>query len=572
MLAQPSALAGRTSRSSLVRGLVLAALALFFAVWPAITFAQTDATAAAPAQQEQTTTQDNGTTAAGTDGTAAETTANPDLTADQQAAIDALVKALENEDVRKVLLDRLQAATPVATEEPAAAAVETSPAQQVAEQTKSFAEDFYFGITHFWEDLIGVRYVFEGMTPDKRAVIMSGLYTVMTTVIIALFLHFIGRRFVSFLLRRFEANTNLHDEWKNVVAAILRIGGELGALLTAYGLGYLISVALSGSGQLGVKQSLFLNAFLIVGATWISLETLMHPRHPGQTVFRFPQKAAELAYPGMVRISGFFIYGLVFVVPLADSWANFATGRALRIIIITATAIWALLLIRRVAKLTAQPEEDRSTAVETGEPDDQTEAPEPSGTDNEPGFWRRIWPFPATLYVITIWVIGIAQPQLVVDVIGLGSLQVLVIVILTILGLRLLNYLADTAPPLPRKLNRIAPALRERLHSFQPILMRTLSVVLVGFAALLTLDAFNLINAWSILTDPGARTIIWNVTMALLIVFGAMLVWSVVSALVDERLSRDMPLTSDESRKRTLLALFRNAFTIVVLVFAVMTG
>lgn len=537
-----------------LRGWALAAI-LFAAVLPAVAHAQSES-ATPSGQTAQPVTSETTATPAPATGPDAQS-----LTADQQAAIDALVKALENDNVRTVLLERLQAASPAAPVVAPSDALEISPAQQLAEKTKSFADDFYFGVTHFWDDLIGVRYVFEGMTPEKRATVLAGLYTVMTTMAIALLLHFAGRRLVGFLLRRFDTNSNLQGEWKNVVAAILRIGGELGALLLAYGLGYIISAALSGSGQLGVKQSLFLNAFLIVGATWIALETLLHPDHPQQTVFRFPARAASVAYPGLVAISGFFIYGLVFVVPLADSWANFATGRALRIIIITATAIWSLFLIRRVARLTAHPKEPAADAAEAG----ATEPP-------EPGFWLTVWPMPATLYVVTIWVIGIAQPQLVVDVIGIGSLQVLIVVILTILGLRTLDYIARVEPPLPPRLNRIAPALRERLHAFQPILMRTLSVILVGFAALFVLDAFNLVDARGLLTDPGIRTVISNVTVALLIAFGAMLLWSVVSALIDERLTRDLPLTSDESRKRTLLALFRNAFTVVVLVFAVMTG
>lgn len=500
--------------------------------------------------------------------------ATPDLTAEENLALEALIVVLSNESMRETLLERLQTpALAQTTEAEAAEEVTTTPLQTMAAETTQFAENFYDGLTGFWRDASAIPFVFQSNSDEKRLRISVAAQSLLVALIATFAVAWITRKIFTAAIANYDRqapsaliNTDLAQLLVEALADIISV-------LIAFAAGYGVAIALSASSTLTIEQSLFLNAFLIAGLANAGLSMLVHNSRADISIFEFSQTVEASIYNRLIGILSFCIYGLVFVVPVINIWANFATGRALRITIVTIAAVLALISIRQIANITKQAIVGQNAQKQLDEFDSQADSSSTSVLNTqEVGFIQYIWPTLATIYVLTVWIVSIAQPHLIVSLIGMGSAKILGVIVALTVGTRLLRGLANLSLPIPNRIDRIVPDFKIRLEKFLPFLSNILIVILCAAALFVLADGLGLLDLSALLTNADVLSLIGNVAMALIIVIASMLIWSFVSAFIDERLTRELPPNSDESRKRTLLALFKNAFTIVVLVFAVTMG
>ena len=117
--------------------------------------------------------------------------------------------------------------------------------------------------------------------------------------------------------------------------------------------------------------------------------------------------------------------------------------------------------------------------------------------------------------------------------------------------------LTDRYPGLEGRVNRYLPMIRTLLHGF-----------IVVVAALAVLEAWNLqVLGW--LTEGAGRRILGSAVSIVIIVLGALLLWEVLSAVIERYLAR-VERDSDPTRSarlRTLLPLSRKAMAVALVVF-----
>ncbi|MEM9523046.1 MAG: mechanosensitive ion channel domain-containing protein, partial [Pseudomonadota bacterium] len=159
-----------------------------------------------------------------------------------------------------------------------------------------------------------------------------------------------------------------------------------------------------------------------------------------------------------------------------------------------------------------------------------------------------------------------------VELVGRATILSALGLVALLFGQRLLG-LSVQAPriPLPRTLETILPNLGQRLSGFVAPVFVVSGIVLIGLAGVFLLEGWRLIDVAKWLAD-GGTAFLWRVASLVIVAAVLLLAWSVLSSWIDRHLASNLPQGERVSaRSRTLLALFRNALSIALFVFAGMT-
>lgn len=449
-------------------------------------------------------------------------------------------------------------------------------ATTLSDYALGLAGQFTLGITGFWRDLTSLPSAFITLGPDKQARIALGLPALLITAIFTLLLFRYLRKWLSRLIFR----SSLYERDESVPRALgllfLAILRDVVALAIAYVVGYLASVLVFGGVAVETEQSYFFNAFLIAGAVQIGLAVLVHPGRNRLPVFNLPRHIGDELNRGLVILFAILIYGTVALVPISNYWTNLATGRTLRILFISVAAIWAIWLIHQLSKLAhlhrqevlaerhAAQEAERASAKK---PAKQAE-PEIAAAD----VWLMLWPSIAYFYVALSWTLAIAQPALMLEIVGSATIGTLIVGASVAVLWRALTGLAKNGVRMPRRMSKALPPLEDRINGFLPYLSYTLAIFVVLTAAFFLLDAWGVVDGPAAMADPRWQSLIGRGVSAFFIVFGALFAWAIVASFIDHRLNLNLPGRNVTARSRTLMSLFRNAFTVVLLIFAGMSA
>jgi small conductance mechanosensitive channel len=141
-----------------------------------------------------------------------------------------------------------------------------------------------------------------------------------------------------------------------------------------------------------------------------------------------------------------------------------------------------------------------------------------------------------------------------------------------LVALRLLSHVGDEHKlGLPKTLTEVLPPLEGRLVSFVPAVLVFFSLLLIAFGGLLFLEAWGIadVAGWY---DVSGSGLMWRIASFVMIAASLIVLWSVLTAWIDTRLSADLQGSHVSARSRTLLALFKNVVTIALVVFGGMTA
>ncbi|MEM7723283.1 MAG: mechanosensitive ion channel domain-containing protein [Pseudomonadota bacterium] len=485
----------------------------------------------------------------------------------QTDALTPLIEALEDPEARERLLAALRAEGEVIPEE--AAAVEENPrstqalASRLAEASSDAVNDVVERVSQVLRDVQRLGVLPSLLTEERRATIASEglalLLTVLATVAIYRSLRILSRR-----IRIASTEDGASFGQMAGVFAIqftLRVASVLLAWVAGYGLGTFVL----SDGTLALSQALYLNAFLIFGGFSVALSVLVS-RHPDDLTFaKLPPQVEGVIYRQMRLVFGLLFYGLVAAVPISQTWTNFVISRSLRTVILTIVAILAILAIRRIARaLRTYGARVVETVVAEG---DEEETLTDSLAEGSLNLWDRVWPWLAYLYVVVAYTMSLANPNQMVELVGRATLFSAVALVLVLVALRLLSFASrDLTFPLPRVLNAALPTLSPRLSTFLPALSVVGGVVLTLAAFLMAADGWRLIAVDAWLSGMGSD-LIWRLVSVVLILASLGLAWAILTSWIDRKLSLELTGKEVSARSRTLLALFRNAVTIALVIF-----
>ncbi|MFW5654287.1 MAG: mechanosensitive ion channel domain-containing protein [Roseicyclus sp.] len=486
---------------------------------------------------------------------------------DGDAAIETLVEALEDPDTRARLIEALRQAAPGAVPEEEDPVVEQTLAARVAEASVEAINGFTERIVQVVRDVGRLGLVAGVIDAERRDVIRAEGLDLVLTILVTVLIH----RALRILSRR-VGKTAARGETRFsqlALAFTAQLALRIGSVVIAWVAGYSLAVFVLSDGGIAIPQALYLNAFLAFGAFSVLLSTLVSRHDTDLTFSKLPAEAETVIYRNLRNVFGVLFYGLIAAVPITQAWSNFVIARSLRTVVITLVAILAVIAIRRMASVLRR---EPGPVV----PEAAQETSDGSLTDSLAagsfGLWDRVWPGLAYAYVAVAYVMALANPNRITEIVGRATLLSALALVAALVGLRLLSAAArPLAMPVPPMLGRALPTLSARLSGFLAPLCVVGAILLFVSAFLLIVEGWRLLEVGAWLSNGGSD-VLWRIVSVAMILFALAVSWALLTAWIDRKLAIDDPGKAVSSRSRTLLALFRNAVTIALVVFGGMTA
>ncbi len=492
--------------------------------------------------------------------------------ADPRSSVDLLIDVIEDDAARTELIDRLRASgavDPAAAASPVAsassAAQDQSFGRRIALVTQETAENIADWAAGFWAQLSRAPQVFDGLSGGEAGVLLDALKDL--AVVIA------GTVFVFLLLRWFgkslyvSMSASARDG--GIARTITLFGASAGIdaliVILAWAAGYVLAIlALGDFGQIGIRQTLYLNAFLLVEMAKVAVRLVLSPSAPSLRALPIGDRAASYLSSRINLIVGVVGYGQLLVVPIINSNVSYAAGRAVSALIafaVLAFAIWLVLRNRKPVTdwmLNADP----APATSTGETPRQARR-------GALVYLAHHWHWPALAYLLALFVIVLLRPGNAVFQTFTASGQVLIVGLLGFVASGFLSRVMVRGVILPPGLSGRVPLLQTRLNTFLPKALFVLRALIFTLVVLLALNAIGMIDlrGWMV-SQLGLRLtgMVLSVSLVLLVSFG---LWLALTSWVDYRLNPEFGSVAT-ARERTLLTLLRNAATIALVIITLM--
>ncbi|MGQ7790927.1 mechanosensitive ion channel domain-containing protein [Faunimonas sp. B44] len=477
-------------------------------------------------------------------------------------AAAALVRVLEDPEARDALIALLRQdpdlAGAAATAPEAAQPEAGSLAQRVGVYTKEAAEtasEFVVQVVRSLSGLSGLMSDAGGAGLQRLGEALLRLAMVAGATIGALFLlRWSARPFYRSLDRR-AARSGLVGRAITIVVALLV---DAATVLLAWGGGYAFALLAVGDvGQMRLQSAYFLNAFLFVEAIKVGLRLLLAPRHAHLRVLPFSDLSANYWHFWAARLVGFAGYGILFFVPLVNTTVSVFVGRGLRVLVVLTAALMAVVVILQNKSSVARSIKEYGAGL--------------SGLSARRGFYvlGSLWHILAILYVAALFVIAVSRPGRALEFMLGATVQSLLIVAAGMVVIAVISRAVTGGMRLPEDIRARLPLLEVQLNRFVPTILKVVRTTVLVAVVLGILQAWELVDvAGWMETDSGARFIagLFGAILTILVALG---IWLVVSSWIDYRLNPSFG-TVPTARERTLLALFRNAALITVVVAGLM--
>ncbi|WP_425052509.1 mechanosensitive ion channel domain-containing protein [Psychromarinibacter sp. S121] len=524
---------------------------------------------------------------------AQETAADPAAETAETApsSVDLLIEVLEDDAQRAELLEKLRAAeedtatTSDAIVETLETAAEPEPTdlsfgRRIALVTQEVAEGIAGQLSAVWAQLTNGPGVFDGLSGNETSVLLDALKELALVIIGTVLVYVVLRRLAKRIYARMGGRAR-DSGWMRTVG-LFAASSLMDALIVvvAWAAGYALAVlALGDFGTIGIRQTLYLNAFLLVELAKVGLRMILSPSSGDLRILPVTDRAARYMSRRLGLIIGVIGYGMLLVVPIINVNVSFAAGRAVSALIAFAVLAFAVFLVIRNRRSVAEwmlGDKTRLADAPDAEPvevhpeiEAETNAMGPRRMRGPLAYLARNWHWPALAYLLVLFFIVLARPGEAAFQALLGSGQVAVIALLGLLLSGVLTRIMVRGVQVPEGLSARLPLLETRLNRFVPKLLYVLRLVIFVSVVLLALNAISLIDlrGWMI-SQFGIRatSTVFSVAMVLL---GSFLVWLALTSWVDYRLNPEFGQVAN-ARERTLLTLLRNAATIALIIVTLM--
>ena len=477
------------------------------------------------------------------------------------AKAQALAEALKDEQSRAALVQALeQIAKPGGgANAPATANPVEEPRRSfgriVAETTQAAVEGLVERSTGFWRELKSVPLVFAGLGGDEAAVLWDALVElfviIAVTVAVFIALRMIARR----LDRRIGARASESSLIRKAGYAASSLLLDAAVVLTAWATGYAVATLLIGDiGQVGIRQALYLNAFLVVELVKVGVRTIISPATGGLRPIALPDRGARRLYGWVNATVSILGYGQLLIVPIINTQAGWIAGAAAGVLV-SVLAVLSLLAMTMIHRKEVRHWLLVDRHMEAG-----------SGIVR---FIGRYWHWPLMIYLTVLLLIVLTRPGTVLLPLLGASAQILGAIVLGAIAANAVSHSIREGLHLPADVNARLPLLERRLNAFVPRALHIVRVVIIlaviGFA-LHTAGIID-IDDW-LRGEFGAAAAGAVASVAFMLFFG-FAIWLAISSWIDYRLNPDYGGVPS-ARERTLLTLARNAITIVILALTVM--
>jgi len=501
----------------------------------------------------------------GSEGSSSDSSGSSEGAFDNELKAKLLADILRDEKARQALIDQLEKIAEPQTQEAAGqqgaedataestARADDSLARQLADATKGAAEASYGVVEKLFRDLKGLGVLAEQAAALDWDQAGAGLARLLGTILVttgALFL-------LSWLLQRLaHLATRRISGPRAVVVSVCFVAemlADIVALCIAYALGTGLAVGLFGEGgQMRIEQSLYLNAFVIVGAVRVLLRAIVAFQPNATSLIPYREGITDYAYGRMMLVVSILVYGIAFLVPVSNVTLSFFAGRGLRVALMLIATLIALFAIRTLAR--------RIKMERNGKPQDFS--------SQLLVILGHVWPWLAALYVLAVLVISITRPYVLVSFVVGASVRTALAIGIGIALIALLRFILRRGVKLPAWFGRDLPVLERRFNTLIPATLRVVRTLVVVVVLLAIIDAWRVLDISHWLTTDVGSNIVARVVSALIIVGIAYVLWLAISSWIEHRLNYGKQGNLPSARARTILSLARNGLSITLFVIA----
>ncbi|WP_274427274.1 mechanosensitive ion channel domain-containing protein [Chelativorans sp. YIM 93263] len=484
--------------------------------------------------------------------------------ADPQPGYGAMADILEDEAARNALIAELRRLAAGETAPAAPAAQDASLAREIAHITNAFAEGIVARIIAAYDRILGLdmgSLSSQGMINLAWAAFDLGV-VILVVIGTLWFLRSLAsaayRRASEWVLARGGPNS-----WTRRGLAALGCGLlDLAIVAIGWFVGHTVALFALGEefGRMDTNQSLFLNAFLVIEITKVVIRFLFATRYDGLRLLLIRGEDAAYWNTWLSRLISFVGYGILVVVPIVSSTLGTIVGSAIATFVYGVGFVLTVIVIRQ----NREPVRMRLQAM--------AERTQIGFASMLLGTLARIWHIIVIAYFSVLALLLLIHPKTAFSLMVAATVQTIVALAAGILLSALIGRAIALGIRLQPETRSQFPMLEERLNAFVPATLKVVRIVIGLVVAAIVLDAWQILDfsAW-ISSDSGLQVIGRIVTVAFVLA-AAFAIWLVVSSWIEYRLNQQTGgvMSASRARQHTLLTIFRNAFTIALVVMAVM--
>lgn len=473
------------------------------------------------------------------------------------ADLNELIRIIENEQTRAALIERLKRADAEA-DVPADAPPDLSIVRQLAEYTRAAAEGTSATLRSLGQVFIDLQQGLSGsFDGDVDALRDAAVGVVLVAA--GLFGSFLALRIVVLWAQGMIARRVAGRGWMSrILGALVSAVVDLGSVLLAWAIGYVVALMVGGAvGRMGINQSLLLNAFLLVELSKLAVRSILAPRF--EAVRLVPVGDSNAAYWSfwLGRVISLLGYTFLFVAPLLAANLSVAAAAAAQVLVMaTAVTIGIVIVL--------QNKDDvrhwlSGIAERRGH----------DGTGQLLLVLGQYWHVVAIIYLITLLVVWFTNPEQALPFMLGATVQSVIAILVGVVIVGFISRFVSAGLRLPEDVKARLPLLEARLQAFVPTVMQVVRWVVIAGVLAAIAQAWALFDFVGWIGSARGQQVAGSVISAALIILVCIVLHVVVASWVEYRLNTSIGKTPT-AREKTLLNLFRNAFTIALVVFGLM--
>lgn len=468
--------------------------------------------------------------------------------ASAKADVDALIRILEDDAIRRVLIERLRAAAA----EPAPPAEPPTFARWLAEHTADASAAIKDALASAWTFTERLGEVLSGTASLDLLRLWEVLASLGSVMVVAFLLLFAARLITGPSLDRTAQRAQGAPLVTRLALALVAGLVDAIAVISAWGAGYLIALQLGGEPALSFGETLFLNALVMLELGKVGLRFLLAPRHASLRPLPLDDTDANYWYFWLSRLVSLIGYTFLFVAPLVATTTTFAAARAVRVIVLMAA------LFIGIAIILQNRDGVRARLASAGR--DWGHAARQVLL-----VLSRVWHVLAIVYLVALFAAWLSNPLTVLPFMLKATVQTGIAVLVGSLVMAFISRALRGGMSLPQDVKARLPLLEARLNAFIPSVLRVARTVVLVIVMLAIADAWAILDLEAWFASETGRNVVGALVSTSLVLILGWLVYVAVSSWVEYRLSEDYG-RAPSARERTLLSLFRNAFTVALVV------
>lgn len=479
-----------------------------------------------------------------------------ELTPEQTQAIADLLRDDAAREALIAELERLAAERGgTAAADAAAPAAPEAIGRKLAQETQEIAHLLAARAVALWEHLRDVRGVFSGLDAVDFDLVVDALIdlarVIGATIGLFLALRFLALRIFRWLGRQAHPlgifGTGLVIVSGIVVDAVV--------VLLAWAGGYAMAVLVFGDfGEIGIRQTLYLNAFLAVEMVKVGIRGVLSPSVGELRPVSLPDGGARRMWRILNIVVSLIGYGQLLIVPIVNDELGLVVGRSVSAF---------LLLIALLVLASSVLRHRRAVAAWL--------AGERNGSPGQGYLHRllRLWHIPVLLYLAGVFVIVVTRPGDMLLLVLWASTKLLIASAVGWVIAGLLGRAIARGIRLPGWVNTRLPLLERRLNTFVPRALLVLRVVVLLAVVGYAVDALGLLRVGLWFESTAGVWFTTTMVSVFLVLLLSFAVWLALSSWVEYRLNPEWG-SVPTAREGTLLALLRNAVTVALIVITLM--